>query len=489
MVEVSELKDKDVLASIVKSSSPAIVATDLEGRITFFSRGAEQLFGFKPEEVLGKPARFFYLRGESEAHSIMNQLKKEEKIQRYKTKILTKSQSVVPVIIDAVVIKNEQGESIGTIGVCTSILEEQKLEEQVKAQERFLGFILKNSADAIIVLDMQDRIMLWNKGAEMIFGYSEEEVKGKTYYFLISPEMIRKGEIEHMNKELWEKGHIRNYFTDRVCKDGEKITINLTRSLVRDEHGEPIGSSSIVRDITYQKQLEKQMVFTEKMATIGKLASSLAHEIGTPLNILSGRAEYIKKIARDNEEICKSLDIIIQQSEKITKKVANLLNVARQDHPEISRVSLKNIIFSVLDLLKTKLDKMNIEAQTVFNGEEIILNADADMLQQVFINLMVNSIDALKRKTKKKIEIIVKSDNEGGQKWAKIDVMDNGCGISPENVSRIFDPFFTTKDKAEGTGLGLSIVAQIVQDHHGMIEVQSVLNQGTKFMIKLPVNS
>jgi len=488
MVEVSEIREKDVLESIAKSSTPAIVATDLEGKITFFSRGAEQLLGYRHEEVLGKPSRLFYVRGENEARNIMDQLAKSEKIQRYKTQVITKSKSIIPVVIDASVIKNERGEFIGTIGVCTSILEEQKLEEQVRAQERFLGFLLKNSADGIIVLDMQDRIMVWNKGAEMIFGYTEEEVKGKTYYFLLSSKMIARGEIETLNNVLWEKGFIRNYITDRVCKDGKKIIISLTRSLVQDEHGEPLGSSTIVRDVTYQKQLEKQMVFTEKMATIGKLASSLAHEIGTPLNVLSGRAEYLKIIAKDDEEICKSLDIIINQAERITKKVANLLDVARQNHPEISRVAIKKVIFSVLDLLKAKLDRMNIETKAEFAVEDISLNADADMLQQVFLNLLVNSIDALKRKSGKKIEINVDIDKNGGQQWVKIDVLDNGCGIPPENINRIFDPFFTTKDKAEGTGLGLSIVARIVQDHHGMIEVQSVLSRGTKFTIKLPIN-
>ncbi|OGF59942.1 MAG: hypothetical protein A2Y62_07765 [Candidatus Fischerbacteria bacterium RBG_13_37_8] len=484
-----ELKEKDVLETIVESSTPAIIATDMSGKITFYSRGAEQLLGYKSEEVLGKRAELFYVKGNAEAQWLMNTLKREEKVHRYRTKLRTKGRFLTPVMLDASVVKNERGELIGTIGICTSILEEQKLEEQVRVQERFLGFILKNSAEAIIGLDMQDRIMVWNRGAEMMFGYAEEEVKGKTYYFLLPDDLELKGEVQYLNNVLWEKGYITNYLTERICKDGKRITISLSRSLIKDENGEPLGSSAIIRDVTYQKHMERQMVFTEKMATIGKLASSLAHEIGTPINVLSGRAEYIKKITAENDEVCKSLDIIIAQAERITKKVANLLDVARQNPAEISKVSLKSAILFVLDLLKPKLDKMDIGVVVNIKQENIIVDADADMLQQLFINLLVNSIDALKRKTKKKIEIIIHIVEYEDRKMVVIEIIDNGCGILPENINRIFDPFFTTKEKGEGTGLGLSIVARIVQEHKGIIEVQSIFKKGTRFIVKLPLNT
>jgi PAS domain S-box-containing protein len=483
-----DIKEKDVLETIAASGTPAIVATDIKGRITFYSRGAEQLLGFKAEEVLGEKAELFYLKGYSEASAIMKIIRKEERLQKYKTKIITKSKTIVPVLLDVSAVKNEKGELIGTIGIFTSTIEEQKLEEQIRKQERFLAFILLNSAEAIMVLDMEDRILVWNKGAERIFGYTEEEVKGQKYYFLVPPDLEAKGEIQFLSNQMIEKGYINDYVTERICKDGRRIIISLTRSLITDENNKPIGSSTIVRDITYQKKLEKQMVFTEKMATIGKLASSLAHEIGTPLSILMGRAEYLKKIAGNNDEVCRCLDIIIAQAERITKKVSSLLNVARQNKPEITKVSLKSVIFSVLDLLKSKLDKMGIEVVTDFRKEGIVLNADADMMQQVFINLLMNAMDALKKKAKKRIDIIVDVGDYTDQRMVVIEIIDTGCGIPPENINRIFDPFFTTKEKGEGTGLGLSIVARIIQEHKGYIEVQSIVKKGTRFVIKLPLN-
>lgn len=482
------IKEKEVFETLVESASPAIVATDITGKITFYSKGAEQLLGFKAGEVVGKKAELFYLRGYAEASAIMKVVRQNDKVQKYKTKVITKSRAVIPVLLDVSAIKNEKGELIGTIGIFTSLLEEQKLEEQIRKQERFLAFILLNSAEAIMVLDMQDRILVWNRGAEMIFGYAEEEVKGKKYYFLVPPDLEAKGEIQFLSNQLLERGYINDYVTERICKDGRRIIISLTRSLITGQNNEAIGSSTIVRDITYQKKLEKQMVFTERMATIGKLASSLAHEIGTPISILMGRAEYLKKIAGDNEEVYRCLDIIIEQAEKITKKVSNLLDVARQNQPEITRVSLKSIIFSVLDLLKSKFDKMDIEVVTDFRKEGIILNADRDMMQQVFINLLVNAIDALEHKKKKRIEIIVDIDDYEERRMVVIEIIDTGCGITPENINRIFDPFFTTKGRGEGTGLGLSIVARIIQEHKGYIEVQSIVKKGTRFVIKLPFN-
>lgn len=491
-MEAGKIKEKDFLESLAKSVSPAIVATDIKGKVTFFSRGAERLFGFKSEEVIGKPVKLFYMKKEAEAHNIMEILSKEGKLQGYKTKFLTKNNSYTPVLMDASLIRNEAGEVIGTIGICTSVAGEQKLEEQVKTQEKFLAFILKNSAEAIIGLDMEDRIMVWNKGAEMIFGYTEEEVKGKQYYFLLPEDIRKKGEVEFLNKTLWSKGYIQNYETERICKDGKRITISLTRSLIKDEEGNPIGNSTIIKDITYQKQLEKQMVFTEKMATIGKLAFSLAHEIGTPINILSGRAEYIKKLVKGDEEICRNLDLIIAQAERITKIVSNLLNAGRDTAPEITKVSLKNTINTVLDLLKTKLDRMGIKARGNFKVKNIFIEADANMMQQVFINLLVNSIDAFKGELKRK-EKIIKINTQvkqiDGNNYAIIEVIDNGCGIPEENIGKIFEPFFTTKSREEGTGLGLSIVAKIIQDHKGSIEVKSEYGKGTNFIIKLPINS
>ncbi len=482
-----DIREKDVLETIVESSTPAIVATDIKGRITFYSKGAEQLLGFKAEEILGEKAELFYLKGYTEASFIMKSIRENEKIQRYKTNVITKSKSIIPVLLDVSAIKDERGELIGTIGIFRSILEEQKLEEQIRKQERFLAFILLNSAEAIMVLDMQDRILVWNKGAEMMFGYTEEEVKGSQYYFLVPSDLEAKGEIQFLSKQLMERGYINNYVTERICKDGRRIIISLTRSLITDENNKPIGSSTIVRDITYQKKMEREMVFTEKMATIGKLASSLAHEIGTPISILMGRAEYLKKIAAGNEEICRCLDIIIAQAERITKKVSNLLSVARQSQPEITKVALKSIISSVLDLLKSKFDKMGIEVVTNFKKNGIIIEADADMMQQLFINLLVNAIDALKRKQNKRIDIIVDIGDYEERKMVVIEIIDNGCGITPENINRIFDPFFTTKERGEGTGLGLSIVARIVQEHKGYIEVQSIVKKGTRFVIKLPI--
>lgn len=168
--------------------------------------------------------------------------------------------------------------------------------------ERVLQSIIQNYSDAVIALDNDYKIFFWNKGAERIFGYTAEEMIGKTVDPIIPSDLKEKGEMEWLFAETLRRGYIENYETERITKDGRRIIVNLSRSLIKDENGEILGSIAIVRDVTKVKELEKQIQHSDKLALIGQIAAGIAHEIGTPLNVISGNAEYIiMEMGEDNQ--------------------------------------------------------------------------------------------------------------------------------------------------------------------------------------------
>ena len=229
--------------------------------------------------------------------------------------------------------------------------------------------------------------------------------------------------------------------------------------------------------------LEKTLRHTDKLASIGQLASGLAHEIGTPLNVISGRGEYLlKKMSPDHPE-AKNVNIIIRQSERITKIMQQLLAFARKPAAQFKTICLEKVASEAFSLCQLRQRKTHPQIHIELDFEIQNLMADEDGLRQLFVNLMLNSFQALP--SGGKIRIMSRSDLEN-EKGNIVTYEDNGSGVPSDNKDRIFDPFFTTKDVGEGTGLGLFIVANIVQEHQGRIELDYDFTDGARFVIHLP---
>lgn len=230
---------------------------------------------------------------------------------------------------------------------------------------------------------------------------------------------------------------------------------------------------------------EEKLRHAEKLMIIGMLASELAHEVATPLNIISGHVELLSEREHSNERIRKDLNVINHQIERITKIIRQRLDLARRKQGRFSPVNLHQLINDLLDFLHLQLEKSHIKVD-VSVGEDLRIQGDEDQLQQVFINLFMNSIQAMEMDGSLAIESAVQSRN--GVPFVEMQIRDNGKGISPEDIELIFDPFFSTKKETGGTGLGLSVVREIIQRHGGDILVESRLEHGTTFKIYLPVS-
>ncbi len=234
-------------------------------------------------------------------------------------------------------------------------------------------------------------------------------------------------------------------------------------------------------DITDFKHMQEQLRKTEQIAELGTLASGMAHEIGTPMNVILGRAEYLLQRTAD-EGMKKGLATIIMQIERITKVMNQLLAFARRRTPERRIVDLGAIVDETLDIFQDRITHSRITVEKAIEADVPAISADRDQLIQVLINLVVNSLHAMPEGGRLRLSL----DREDSH--VRLGVSDTGHGMPEEIRSKIFEPFFTTKDFGKGTGLGLTVVKGIVEEHGGTIAVESVVGKGTTFWIQLPVD-
>lgn len=245
----------------------------------------------------------------------------------------------------------------------------------------------------------------------------------------------------------------------------------------------------IIQEGEAKLELERSLRQSERLATIGQLASGLAHEIGTPLNIIGGRTELAKRRLDDKELVQKNLDTIAQQTERITKIIQQLLGFVRKKRPEQKALRINSLLDSTLDLLDQQIEKQGVRVLKDLREDLPSVRGDQDQLQQVFLNLILNAIQSMHDGGELRISASCERTSKegleaGAREYVVVCVKDTGVGIDKEVLQNIFNPFFTTKDK--GTGLGLMVSQGIVQDHEGWIEVESELGKGSMFKVYLP---
>lgn len=250
----------------------------------------------------------------------------------------------------------------------------------------------------------------------------------------------------------------------------------------------------LVQEQQEKLSLEKNLRHSERLASVGQLAAGLAHEIGTPLNIIAGRAEHLLRRERGPEETNENLKIIRSQIDRITGIVRQLLEFSRRKEPVLRAVDISSLLTNVQRLLQHQIEEKRVAVKLELSGPLPEIQADPDLLQQVFINLYLNSLYVLDAGGTITVRADLTGDEESvpnranGRSWLKVSFEDNGPGIPPEHIDHVFDPFFTTKDIGEGTGLGLAVSYGIVKEHGGDIRVESERGRFTRFVIRLPVD-
>jgi two-component system, NtrC family, sensor kinase len=244
------------------------------------------------------------------------------------------------------------------------------------------------------------------------------------------------------------------------------------------------AQEQIVREQEERRRMEAGLRNAERLASLGRLAAGLAHEIGSPLNVISGRAETLQRWVPGQEPAQKSLRIIAEQIDRIARIVRGMLDFARGRESRLQPTDITAEIRKVLDLLEYRLDEAGVRVACDLPATLPLVVADGDQLNQVFLNLVTNALDAMPQGGT--LTIAVRTDDKAPDGLV-ISFEDTGTGILPEDIDRIFDPFFTTKEVGHGTGLGLSVSYGIVREHGGSIEAASPPGGGARFTVRLPV--
>lgn len=363
------------------------------------------------------------------------------------------------------------------------------LKEKVSRQEGYLSAILQNTVDAIIFIDNDNQVKLWNKGAEMLFGWTAEEMIDSRFRRLIPPELDVEEELRRIREVVYTKGHVRHYQTTRMTKSGRRLTVSLSRTLIKGEDGEPLGSAAIVQDMTEKLEMDKHIYHTEKLASIGILAAGVAHEINNPLAVILGFTDLLKEKFQEDSEEYEDLKTIEDNANHAKLIVENLLGFARVSEGLEDVVYVNGALDTVINIVKNTLMTRKIEIETDIRPDLPPIKGDAREFQQVIFNLINNATAAMSEKGG---TLTISAEAAGD--WVNVKVRDTGTGIPDDIKAHIFDPFFTTKKVGQGTGLGLSLCYGIVQKYGGKISFVSTTREdhhdlpcGTTFTVSMPV--
>ncbi len=515
---VEELtKTKYHLDNIIESSLDGIIVTDPEGYITKTNNSFMKLLGYEKEELIGKhtaelsPAedgiyecttgRTVEIEIEPYVQSqiiLMERLYEDGKIKNVVNYYVRKDKKLIPVEVNNVLLYNEKGDITGAVGINRDITERKKFEKELKMSEEKYRSLIENANDAIISSNEEGEIVGFNKKAEEIFGYTYEEILGKSVLMLSAPsrrEEGRKG-LEELRRKIKTGMLASASENEGLRKDGTLIPIESSLFAVEVE-GEYI-ITSILREISARKEMEHKLLQSEKLKSLGELAGGVAHNFNNVLAAILGRAQLLKMIVETPQgkeerrksviEMKEGLEVIEKASRDGAETVRRIQEFAsrRDDDKHFTTVDLNEIIDNALDFtrMKWKDDAESKGIKITIQKELSTLpttSGSAAELREVLTNLINNAVDAMPQGG----EINFKTYKEDGH--IVVNVEDTGVGISESVRNRIFDPFFTTKG-VQSTGLGMSVSYGIINRHRGTITVDSVAGKGTTFIIKLPIS-
>ena len=471
----------DMGCELEQTSLDAVFTTDAKGFVTSCSEGASDILGVSPSEGVGKRVGSFYAGGNSEAQSIMERLKEQKRFRDYLTEFVTPGGRKTPVALSASAIRNQAGDIVGTITVAHDLTKIRRLEDELAKKNRFMANILRDSADAIMTMDPNDIVTSWNKGAERIFGYLANEVVGKPVQILVTPELREARELESISRRFRSQGAVRSHQTERITKDGRRIEVIFTRTAIRDDSGQIIGSSSVVKDVTSVRSLEKQLADAEHLATLGELSAGLAHEIKNPLAGIKGAIDVIRYSLPASDKHQEILGDVIHEVNRIDKIVRDLLNYAKPKPASHSSIDLPELVHRIVAMAGSTSKRSSIPIQVCQLAPIPEFTADETQLEQVLLNLLLNAQNAMP--SGGHIEVVLDYDRDAAT--VRMEVRDDGPGIPESIQKKIFQPFFTTR--TDGVGLGLATCLKNVQYHGGTIEVRSEMGRGTTFAVSLPL--
>jgi len=487
---------KEFLENILESMEGGVFTVDKNARITSFNRAAEEITGFKRGEVLNKECCDI-LKSDlcQERCPLKDTLETGKTFFGYEIMITSKTGKKVPVNIATSPLRSSNNEIIGAVENFRDLTKHKGLWAKLREERNKAQQYLNIAGVIIVAINDEGIVSLINRKGCEVLGYKEEEIRGKNWFDLCVPERMRKERKDTLKKVMaGEKKEVEDYENSILTKSGEERIIAWHNTTLTDDKDRIIGTLSSGEDITLRKQTEEELIRSEKLASLGQLAASVAHEVNNPL---AGIMIYVKlflkkykeeKLQTDNTE--KQLLKMDKELDRTTRIIRNLLDFARQSEPNIRPVDINKVLEAALLLVGHQINLENISLEKKSDAQLPLILADFDKIQQVLINIIMNAIQAMPGGGNLTIATSVAKGIRIGESLKdtiRIDISDTGVGITEENMNKLFTPFFTTKEKGKGVGLGLPVVHGIIEQHKGKIKVESEPNVGTTFSIYLEV--
>jgi len=363
------------------------------------------------------------------------------------------------------------------------IAERMRAEAALAQLNRRHKLILDSAGEGIYGIDREGRTTFVNPAAARLLGWEVEELLGQPVQDIVCHTLrdgtpcsdeacmilaaCRDGVVRHVPEDVFWR------------KNGTHVLVEYVSTPIR-EHDTLVGAVVIFKDITERKQLEREMQRADRMALVGQLASGLAHEIGTPLNIIAGNAELLGMELRDRDLGTAEVDAIIQHADRITRLIQQLLTFARAKEQSMTTLAVQEPLANALSLLETRFKRQDIEIRLEVSSELPLICGRAEQLEQVFLNVLVNAWHAMPEGGTLTITAAVTPNQR-----VRLCFSDTGVGMPPEVLARAFEPFYSTKGE-RGTGLGLAICQQIIDSHQGTMHLTSTPGVGPTVIVEFP---
>lgn len=454
--------------------SDGVLTTDNDDRITYANRAATELLGRDPDELVGQKLLSLFKRDSSDVVTFAQSAARDGLTQCYDAEVAGRD---CKVSIGSAPLKVATG-TIGTILTLRDVTDMRRAHQEVARSEARYRHLFEDASDAIMTFDSLGRFTSVNDAGEQISGYLRDELIGKFFGPLLPISELPKAVLEFRKALSGQPGQFESVV---VRKDGERRHITITYSCPQRSR----EVLCLIRDATEEKQLQQQLVQSEKMGAIGQLVSGVAHELNNPLASITAFAQLMLSDGNLNKDDRHATETIASEARRAARIVHNLLTFARQHKAEKTYADVNQVIENTLELRGYDLNSRGIQIERSYAEPPPSTMLDAYQLQQVILNLVTNAEQAMAsfERTHHRLTVRTRRDAE----TIHIEVEDTGPGIPPDNLERIFNPFFTTKSDGHGTGLGLSISLGIISEHGGRIWAENAAGTGARFCVALPL--